>query len=508
MKHPGIYSKLCYIHMAIYVIYFAALEILPVRNFLNQHLGVLYTLIGVSGAFLLVLDFFSRRIMFQIQHARILMLFFVATIASICINYQYDLAGNMKCIMWMAVQVFLFGAIDKKESGTVHVKRLCMLFDIFILIWLIGVLWALWQYIVQFGGYFETLRMDRIQMLHIGFIDQRLFGMFQDANYASICSSFAIGFAEFCRRWGKRPRVFHIYYIITIILQICYIILSGSRMGLLAAFITMFFCSSCLAGAKIRQNAGIKVTAGILLGVLSTGLLFGGYKAIQTGLSYLPPFVKGICEELYEPKTETEPIHQNLPKNTPKPAKQPEKTEGAGSERVSFVREDVVNKRDFSNNRFAIWSDYLAILKTTPIFGASPRGYTLYAKAHFDDLYILRRQYVNVHNGYLLALVGAGILGGGLMLMWTVRVGVMILGYLVRRRRSGDRYYGMIFLLTLLLLMTAVSILTVQGIFFCNIIPDVLFWIVLGYTLYFIRISEYENNRKRLSEQSGGMYGK
>ncbi len=148
MKHPGIYSKLCYIHMAIYVIYFAALEILPVRNFLNQHLGVLYTLIGVSGAFLLVLDFFSRRIMFQIQHARILMLFFVATIASICINYQYDLAGNMKCIMWMAVQVFLFGAIDKKESGTVHVKRLCMLFDIFILIWLIGVLWALWQYIV------------------------------------------------------------------------------------------------------------------------------------------------------------------------------------------------------------------------------------------------------------------------------------------------------------------------------------------------------------------------
>ncbi len=51
MKHPGIYSKLCYIHMAIYVIYFAALEILPVRNFLNQHLGVIHSNRGIRRVF-------------------------------------------------------------------------------------------------------------------------------------------------------------------------------------------------------------------------------------------------------------------------------------------------------------------------------------------------------------------------------------------------------------------------------------------------------------------------
>lgn len=508
MKRPGFYSKLCYIHMLIYVIYFSVLEILPVRNFLNQYAGFIYTLIGVSGAFLLVIDFFSQRLMFKIQNVGILITFFCAVILSICINYRYDFMGNIKCIMWMAVQVFLFGAIDNKTSNTVHVRRLCLLFDIFIIIWLIGVLWALWHYMIQFGGYYETIRANRVQMLHIGFIEQRLFGMFEDANYAAVCSAFAIGFAEFCRRFGKRPEVFHIYYRITEFLQISYIILSGSRMGLLVSLFTMFFCISCMAGAKIRQRAGIKVLSGVFVGALSTGLLFGGYKTMQAGLSYLPSFVKDIDEELWESDSEEEQNYKTPQKKELQETKKIIKIEESVSEKVNFVRNDVANKSDFSNNRFAIWSDYLAVLKTTPFFGASPRGYTLYAKEHFDDLYILRKQYVNVHNGYLLLFVGAGILGGGLMILWVIRIVVVIVKYLIYRRRSGDPFYGMIFLLTLLLLMTAASIMTGQGIFFCNIIPDVLFWIVLGYTLYFIRISKYENNKKRLSEQSGGMYGK
>lgn len=476
MKQSTLYSRLWYVFVMIYIVHFAMQEVLPARNFLHDHLSFIYTLVGVMGVLLLLVDFVSKRRIFRLQGTDILVLFFIMSMVSTLVNFRYGFTGNVKCLLWMAIQIFLLSALDPDVPKETHVKRLCVIFDVFIFLWLLGVLWALWQYLLQDGGYIETIRADRVQSLRIGFMDGRLHGMFEDPNYAAIASQFAIGLAVFCLCWGKRPKAVRVYYGITIVLQIFYIILSGSRSGVLAAMATVSFGLAFIVAAKTKRNRIIKAVSFLLAGVLSATLFFGAYKMLQTGLSYLP-YLVGMSNHGTIIGQE-DPVPDEI-------------------QTVDFTRDDVVNKKDYSNGRFSIWADYLKVLKTTPMFGTGPRSNLEYAKYHFENLFIIQRKYINVHNAYLALFVGVGLVGGGIMTLWIIRVIVLILGYLIRRWTIRDEDYWRVFLLTLLVLMMGVAMLTSQGIFFFNLITDILFWLVLGTLLYLIRETEPERNRKQ-----------
>lgn len=476
MKQSTLYSKFWYAFVMFYIVYFAAQEVLPVRNFLHNHLNFLYTLVGVMGVVLLFADLVSQRRMFRLQGTDILVLFFIMSMVSTLVNYRYGFMGNVKCLMWMAIQIFLLSALDPEETKETHIRRLCTVFDVFIFLWLLGVLWALWQYLILDGGYIETVRADRVQSLRIGFMNGRLHGMFEDPNYACIASLFAIGLAVFCLLWGKRPKAVQIYYGITIILQIFYVVLSGSRAGMLSAMAALSFGGAFITSIKTKRNALFKAGSFFLAGVLSAGLFFGIYKTLQMGLSYVP-YLAGTVGHgtTLDPET---PVPDEI-------------------QRVDFTRADVENKSDFSNNRFAIWRDYLEILKTTPLVGVGPRSYLEYAMDHFEDLYIIQKKYINVHNAYLALFVGVGFLGGGIMTLWVIQVIMQILGYLIHRWSVQDDDYWMVFLLTLLILMMGVAVCAGQGIFFFNMITDILFWLVLGVLLYLIRETEPKEKPKQ-----------
>lgn len=476
MKQSTLYSKFWYAFVMFYIVYFAAQEVLPVRNFLHDHLNFLYTLVGVMGVVLLFADLVSQRRMFRLQGTDILVLFFIMSMVSTLVNFRYGFMGNVKCLMWMAIQIFLLSALDPEETKETHIRRLCVIFDVFIFLWLLGVLWALWQYLIQDGGYIETIVTDRVRSLRIGFMNGRLHGMFEDPNYASIASLFAIGLAVFCLRWGKRPKAIRVYYGITIVLQIFYVILSGSRTGLVAAMATTSFSVAFLATAKTKRNILAKVGSFFLAGILSAGLFYGVYKTLQLGLSYVPYLVGTVNHG-----TATAPENSIL----------------GEIQRVDFTREDVVNKSDYSNHRFEIWGDYLKVLESTPIVGGGPRSYLEYAKAHFENLYIIQRKYINVHNAYLALFVGVGFVGGVLMALWIIQVIIQILGYLIRRWVVRDDVYWMVFLLTLLILMMGVAMFALQGIFFFNMLTDILFWLIVGFTLYLIRVTEPERNQRQ-----------
>lgn len=474
------FSKLWFVYVLVYMVYFTLLEVIPIRNFLGDHVGFMYTGIGVLGTALLFYDFVTRRRMFQVQGADLLVLFFVASLISVLINYQYDLFGNIKALMWMAVQVFLLCAFDCETSKRTHVRRLCILFDLFVLLWFLACVWALWQYIIQFGGYIETERMERMQYLRVGFIEGRLHGMFQDPNYACISSSFAIGFAVFCWKWGNHPKWFRVYYGITIVANVFYIILSGSRMGILAVSITAAFAVAFLAVAVVKRGFVLKAISFVVAGALTVLIVMGGCNVIKIGLSYVPHLVEQVVE-IIPGEDLGELIFENEVQN---------------EERVDFTREDVEDSDDISNGRFHIWNDYVKVFLDTPIVGASPRGLLAYAEDHFGDIFIVQRKYANVHNAYLALFVSVGLLGGGIMIAWAVWVVCKILGYLIRRWDQRDEEYYMVFLCALLLLMVAASDFMVQGMFFFNMNTDLLFWLVLGFVLYLVRQGEPERNSK------------
>lgn len=513
MKKLMPFYTFSYIYTIIYIVFYTMLFFLPFKNFLyTYNMIFISTGIAFGGILLLIWDAVLHGFIFKIYNVDYLIVFFIVSIISIIINYQFDFIGNFKCLLWMIIQVFLLAILSDDISRENHVKRLCLLLDIFVLLWSVGVLYALKQYIVQFSGYCEMLDNEHVQVKRIGFTDGRLFGMFEDPNYAAIASLFAIGFAFFCLFWAKRARIIHWYYIIVIILQICYVILSGSRTALIAFFAVAFFAVGFIAAANTKRNVFVKMTLFFCAGILGAGLLFGGYRMMRTGLAYVPTFFDGVIKQTEPTKVKEDLIKKSIDMKidsltvmTSEKEKENFNSEAISSENktenvkrngpIELNREDVKNKEDFSNNRFGIWSDYLKIFRSTPIWGASPRGYRQYAKEHFPDLYVSQRQY-SVHNGYLLLFVGVGLIGGMTMVVWLIQSVVLILKYLIFHWHSRNNDYWMIFLLTLILLMYAIASVPLQGIFFCNTITDILFWLVFGYVRYLICIDDTQYNRK------------
>lgn len=431
--------------------------------------------------------------MFQVQGVDILFLFFVAAIISTLVNYQYDFWGNIKCIMWMAIQVFLLQALDSTVSLQKHISWLNIIFNIFIFLWTVAVVWSLVLYVMQVSGSMETVRMEIVRSLYIGFVDGRLHGIFEDPNYAVISSWFTIAFAVFCMRWGKQKRKWNIYYIICIVLQLCYVVLSNSRTGVLAVLTVSAFASTFLTIAKIKQNIFIKAAGGILVGLFSIAIVLVAYYLLQTGLSYVPSLMENFQYQVSASQNDN--ITSEV---TEKILLSESEEEKETSGKVDFSRSDVENKDDISNNRFKIWSDYISVFQSKPLFGASPRGYFSYVEDQFSDLYIVGKRYINVHNAYLLLFVAVGVFGGAIMMIWLIKTSYLIMKYLITHWKERDDVYWMVFLFTLALLAVATSAMTLQDIFFCNMIQDILFWLVLGINLYLIR----SQNAKQLLRKS------
>ncbi|MBR1772118.1 MAG: hypothetical protein IJ747_08830, partial [Lachnospiraceae bacterium] len=243
-RRNNVLAEIRFLYLLIYSVYFACLNFIPYRlSILIQYDGPLFTSLGIVGLILLVVDLFTRRNLLRIPYAEIILLFFVVFGVSILWNFKYQFMGNVKCMIWMAVQVLYLGGADPDVAADRHRRHIRIFTNVFILLWFIGAIWSFGQYLVQYSAQFDLILNDLPDTLPMGFSEGRLFGVFIDPNYAAVCSLFAIGFALYNIRkdtpvWAK------IWYAITIAFQGFYVILSGSRTAELALLVV-----SALAGA-------------------------------------------------------------------------------------------------------------------------------------------------------------------------------------------------------------------------------------------------------------------
>ena len=485
--------KIRMIYYCAYVIAGVVVYCIPLRAPMMGYDGYIFTVLGFWGVGLIAWDFFTSRSLFQIPYADILVAFFAACMIGIVINRQYSFASNIKGLLWVAIQTFLFAAIVTRTRGKSVLKWFHMLSDIFIAIWLAGVVWALGQYCVQYADVRDiVVGLDGvIQTLRVGFMQGRLFGIFLDPNYASVCSLIAIALSACNFISANRPRPVKGYYILSIILQIFYVVLSGSRTGLLAGVVVAALCAAFLLtkrfGRPRQAKHSGKINGGLFLavGALSVLILLGGYRVTQTALSYVPNLVSSVTQ-LFEQSEE--PDVQPTPGG---PSDGEDDRQHEGNTPVDLDRTDVTESDDVTNHRVSIWSDYLELVKETPWFGTTARGYTDWAKKVIPDSFVVERGY-SPHNGYLMLLVASGVIGFGLMMVWMALIVWKVLSYLIRRWDSRDEYYWPVYICAMALAVIAISAFPLQSIFFSHQIPDTMFWVLLGFALCFMRCSEPE----------------
>lgn len=470
-----VFANLRLAYITLYMLLIAFVSTIPVRRLIEGRSTVVYSIVAFFGCILLAVDFFTRRVIFKPKYCTVLILFIVACIISSIYNIKYGFMSNVKAIIWGCIQFFLIVGVDTElplETTKKHLKTLTEIFSFF---WFVCVVISFYEFIIQYSRTWHF--PSQFRPSHEGFFEGRLYGIFSDPNYASICSIFVIFFCVI----NFKGSVFNkIYHILNLSAQFFYIVLSGSRTSLLCFIISLCLFSWILVWNKLEAMGmkNLRKISGSLIACAVCVLLI-------VSTSHL---IKTFS-------VSTVKLYQNSINHTQNGDIISDNSDVDDSE-ISLERPDVSQNDDVSNGRTSIWKDYLKVFAKSPIFGTSPRNAKSFTEDHFDSLFIIEKCYTNIHNTYLAILVYTGILGTAILAVWAIGTLFEIVGFIIRRRKTQDEHYFTVVVLTMILTVCAVAAFPSSFIFFDNSTPDIIFWICLGYTKAFIRISEPERYEK------------
>ena len=174
-----------------------------------------------------------------------------------------------------------------------------------------------------------------------GFYESRLFGVYQDPNYASITGIMSVFLCMY--NFTKVKNIFfRIFYVVNIIVQFMYTVMSGSRTAEVCLLVTIFIGAFFVIRKycfKLDFKRTTAVVVSLFLGISCSLTVYFTIPASKYVLQFAPSF---ISSEQKEP--------------------------------VTFERADVEGNPDISNLRFKIWESGLEIYTGHPIFGTSPRA--------------------------------------------------------------------------------------------------------------------------------------
>lgn len=470
-------SDVKYIYTLVYIVSFSLFYNSYVHCYLYKPTQLLYQGLIIFGVVILAVDFFTSGILTRVKHGWLLVLFYLVCLVSIAVNIHYDPVGNIKVVIWMLIQTFVFSALDDKQSKEYHKKYFRIITEAFSFVWLVGAVISIFMFIFSY----DTLLSDPDPLygnIRIGFLEGRLFGVFSDPNYASVCVIFSM-FMIICNMQLFRDNLFmRIYHILLLVLDFIYIVLAKSRTAEICSYVAIavavFFIAKSELFARFKLKTVLRYGAALLSALLSVIIVAASFS-----------FSSFAMDKLYVS------VGSSMSENVNKEELEEE-----------LIRPDVEYSNDISNHRAEIWSDYLKVFEKNAIIGTGPRNGLSYAIDNMPELFILQKGYY-YHSGYLAVLVGTGIVGTVIMLAFMLLNVVGIVSYLARRGRNSDELYRPIVILSALLIVGAITALPLMAVFFNNSACDAIFWFVLGFVNCLIRISD-GNDKPELFEKLTG----
>lgn len=405
--------------------------------------------ITTLGVVLIFYDLFSDKILFKTQNVSWLCIFLISVFISSILNINYGIMSNINSMILLSIEFFIFYAVDFNRSKIDVYKEIYQIEHFIMIVWFLSMLVTLWMFLEQSYYYID---LPENQFVRMGIIENRLFGIYNDPNYASITSLIMIVFSV--KNFKKDTnRFLKIFYTVNIFFMFIYIILSGSRTAEVALGITVLVGAFFIFRCSFKNMSKVKkVLLSILCSVLSLVCIFIVYFLLKKGIAYLPSLFEG-----------------NDAGNTIRP--------------VSFSRSDVEENSDISNLRFKIWGSALEVFRSKPIFGVSVKHIVAYARDNFPEGIIAVRGYTG-HSFYVNVIACTGIVGSILIFGFIIKSIITTLKAIFTVT-DKEQYFDILFsCLPLIILLCSGFFL--NEIIFVNTLGSIIFWIYLGYTMYFV----------------------
>ncbi|MDT2428486.1 O-antigen ligase family protein [Enterococcus avium] len=392
----------------VFLIYFEILLILRAVGpyLLLPHIidTVFFWSAGFVGSLIILIDFImtikARRIK---KYDIFLILFILVMLISSIVNIKYGIFGNIKLLMWQVIFFFLVFQFAKDYGYNRWFK---IAERILVLSWFVIILISLSMFITKYG--LKIPIQYKYYPVRIGWLGNRLFGIFTDPNFGAVTSIIIIfiGVKDLIK--NDSSKMFKIFNYFNILLQFLFVVLSGSRTAeitlLTLVFLYIFFVAS--QNIKVIDKDKVKrYLFSFCLSVIASIVCLGAMFITEKFVVYLPAAYSNVKKE--------------TPKKTEKEIKEKDET--------SLVRPDT-ESGDVSNRRFQLWSSTIEIAKKSPLVGGSPAYYIQFA--HDRVPYTLMGQdNLTAHNLIFLVLAATGGLGVLVFVVFLVKSIVKALVY-------------------------------------------------------------------------------
>lgn len=436
--------KLCFL----FIIFMNTLSL----SFFSIDIRPFYVILIVWGVLILLVDTFKKKLWYRGNHILYLSGFFLCLSVATISNHEYS-SNHSFLLLCMQGLIFLLMFMQRKDTSLLTIKHemrsiqqmTCVL-----------AFCASFVSIVMFLCNVSLTRNGAT----IGLVSDRLFGIYFNCNPAAFLATMVIVFSIIALRNKYR---FSMFYFANIIVQVIYILLTGTRsvliilLGLIIALIyyTLF---------KRKEYSTVQKSF-IIVGV--SLLFFIGAESIRNLLYIIPQLQGAVFEEggRFQLNELIEVLQ--MIKNDP-----------WGNKRAIY---DTLNT--ISSSRLELWSDAYKIWRTSPFVGIGSgnfkvMGQSLIATGMFDGATI-----VHTHNFFMESLVTSGVIGFTFFFAFTFRSFTALLETL--RKYTRTKSYFMILMIGFVIFIEAMGGFLDYGIFYIYSMSSVLFWTYLGYLYWF-----------------------
>ena len=427
----------------------------------QPYTGVVAPIIIIWGMLILIKNVIIDKNLIDKRVRYLLYAFLVSYVVTIIINIKLNLIGNLKTLVWYSILIFVIFITDKQKEIEDVKKDIDTIAKVVTKTTFVMSLVSLLMFV--FRMCFWVYRVDGAKIPQ-GYFAARLWGIFIDPNQGCVVALISIILSIIII---KRKAMKKFFPITNIIIQYCFLILTGSRGGEIA----FFFSGICLVYILFNKNNyykfikinSIRVIVLVLTGIVLSCTVILTFRQTRKILTVIPKTLYKIEASISGVISEEED----------------EDSEDEGFD-INIDRADVGGE-NFSNGRIQLWLDGVKLSKYSPVFGFGDRN--IRAKAgELTPGSTLEKQFV--HNGFIHMLLA----GGWLAFLLMMAIIIIILSKSFRIFFAKKEYNEDICIFDLMGILIGILLVTTMfltEVFYMNSFAAVMFWFFMGNIVYF-----------------------
>lgn len=436
----------------------------------QPYTGMLATVIIIWGMLILVKNIIIDKNLIDKTIRYFIYAFLLSYIVTIIINIKLNLIGNTKTLVWYIILIFVIFITDKQKNVEDVKKDIDTIAKVVTKITFIMATVSLLMFVFRIC--FWVYRVDGARIPQ-GYFAARLWGIFIDPNQGCAVALISIILSIIII---KRKAMKKFFPIMNIIIQYCFLILTGSRTGEIA----FFFSGICLIYILFSKNNyykfikinSIRIISLVLTGIVLSALIVASFRETRKVLTIFPKTVykiqgniNGVTSDEEDESTEESEVNINVD------------------------RADVGGE-NFSNGRIQLWLDGAKLSKYSPVFGFGDRN--IRSKAgELTPGSTLEKQFV--HNGFIHMILAGGWLA--FLLMMTIIVLVLSKSFRIFFAKKEYNEDVCIFdFMGILIGILLIIAMFLTEVFYMNSFAAVMFWMFMGNIVYF------QNNCKSIKD--------